>query len=95
MAPNRQSILKRFTRFTRNSLQGICDGAGALVLASEEAVKQNNLTPIARLLGYSAVGVDPTIMGFGPVPAIQNVLKVCGKSLNDIDLIEVNKNVVS
>lgn len=61
-----------------------------MVLASEEAVKQNSFTPLARVVAYSTVGVDPSIMGVGPVPAIQNVLKVAGKTLNDIDLIEVH-----
>lgn len=60
-----------------------------MVLASEEAVSQNNLTPLARVVAYSTVGVDPSIMGIGPVPAIQTVLKLAGKTLNDIDLIEV------
>lgn len=60
-----------------------------MVLASEDTVKQNNFTPLARVVAYSTVGVDPTIMGIGPVPAIQNVLKAAGKTLNDIDLIEV------
>lgn len=59
-------------------------------MASEEAVSQNKLTPLARLVAYSTVGVPPEIMGIGPVPAIQNVLKVAGLTLNDIDLIEVN-----
>lgn len=67
--------------------QGISDGAGALVLASEEAAK--NLKPLARLVGWSYVGVDPSIMGIGPVPAIENLLKVTKLTLNDIDLIEV------
>lgn len=70
--------------------QGVNDGAGALILASEEAVKQHKLTPLARLLGWSFVGVDPSIMGIGPVPAIRNLLKVTGLKLEDIDLIEVN-----
>lgn len=70
--------------------QGICDGAGAIVLASDEAASKNNLKPLARIVGFSTVGVDPSIMGIGPVPAIQNVLKVTGKTLNDIDLIEVS-----
>lgn len=48
------------------------------------------MTPLARLVAYSAVGVPPEIMGIGPVPAIQNVLKVAGLTLNDIDLIEVS-----
>jgi len=70
--------------------QGICDGAGAVIIASEAAVKEYNLTPLARILGYGIAGVDPSIMGIGPVPAIQKVLKIAGKTLNDIDLIEVN-----
>lgn len=65
------------------------DGAGALVLASEESVKQNGFKPIARLAGWSFVGVDPAIMGIGPVPAIQNLLRVSNLTLNDIDLVEV------
>lgn len=56
-------------------------------MASEEAAK--SLKPLARLVGWSYVGVDPSIMGIGPVPAIQNLLKVTNTSLNDIDLIEV------
>lgn len=60
-----------------------------MILASEEAVSKNNLKPLARIVGYSVVGVDPSIMGIGPAPAIKNLLKVTGKSLKDIDLIEV------
>lgn len=60
------------------------------MIASEEAVNQNGLKPLARLVAYSTVGVPPEIMGIGPVPAIQNVLKVSGLSLSDIDLIEVD-----
>lgn len=71
------------------NFQGICDGAASVLIASEEAVKANGLTPLARLVAYSTVGVPPEIMGIGPVPAIQNVLKVAGLSLSDIDLFEV------
>ena len=60
-----------------------------MLLASEEAVNEQNLKPLARLVAYSSVGVQPEIMGIGPVPAIQNVLKVAGLTLNDIDLVEV------
>lgn len=74
--------------------QGICDGAAAVIVASEEAVNENGLKPLARLVAYSAVGVPPEIMGIGPVPAIQNVLKVSGLTLNDIDLIEVGQTFV-
>jgi len=68
---------------------GICDGAGAIVLASEDAVKANNLTPLAKLLGYHISGCDPSIMGIGPVPAIRALLSKTGYNLSDIDLIEV------
>lgn len=60
-------------------------------MASEEAVKQYNLTPLARLVAYSTVGVPPEIMGIGPVPAIQNVLKVAGVKQDDVDLFEINE----
>ena len=56
-------------------LQGICDGAGVVIVASENACSKYNLTPLARLVAYDVVGVDPTIMGIGPAYAIQNVLK--------------------
>eukprot|EP00808_Paulinella_micropora_P030411 g35901.t1 len=58
---------------TAGSAAGICDGAGALVLAAEEAVQQHGLTPLARIVSYGLAGVDPTIMGIGPVPAMQEV----------------------
>lgn len=70
-------------------MQGICDGAGVVIIASEEAVKKHDLTPLARLVDYSVVGVDPTIMGIGPVYAIRNLLGKTGKTLEDIDLFEV------
>lgn len=85
------TLFKKNGLVTAGTASGICDGAGAILLASEEAVKQHNLTPLARLVGYSSVGVEPSIMGIGPVPAIQNVLKVTGKSLDDIDLFEINE----
>ena len=71
------------------ALQGICDGAGAVVLASEAAVKEHSLTPLARLVGYAVAGVEPTIMGIGPAPAIRKLLEKSGLSLNDIALVEV------
>lgn len=52
-------------------------------------MKAEGLTPLARLVGWSTVGVEPSIMGIGPVPAIQNLLKATNLTLNDIDLIEV------
>lgn len=59
-------------------------------MASEEAIKKHNLKPLSRLVGYAVVGVDPSIMGIGPVPAIKRLLSLTGKELKDIDLIEVS-----
>lgn len=76
---------------TAGSASGICDGAAALVLATEEAVKQHGLTPLARIAGWVTVGVDPRIMGIGPSPAIKALLARSKLSLKDIGPIEVNE----
>ncbi|XP_048483808.1 3-ketoacyl-CoA thiolase, mitochondrial-like [Plutella xylostella] len=76
---------------TAGNSSGINDGAGCVLLASEEAVRQHSLTPLARLLGWSFVGVDPSVMGIGPVPAIRNVLRETGVKLEDVDLVEINE----
>jgi acetyl-CoA acyltransferase 2 len=76
---------------TAGSASGICDGAATVLVASEEAVKAHNLAPLARIVSWHRVGCDPTIMGFGPVPAIQGALKAGGLTLQDIDLIEINE----
>ncbi|XP_047535923.1 3-ketoacyl-CoA thiolase, mitochondrial-like [Vanessa atalanta] len=82
-------VFKKEGLVTAGTASGISDGAGALVIASEEAAK--NLKPLARLVGWSYVGVDPSIMGVGPVPAIENLLKATKLTLNDVDLIEINE----
>lgn len=76
---------------TAGSASGICDGAGAIILASEEAIKTEGLKPLARLIGYSIIGVEPSIMGIGPAPAIKNLLNLTGKTLDDIELVEINE----
>lgn len=76
---------------TAGNASGICDGAAALVLASEEAVKKHNLKPLARLVQWHVAGVDPTIMGIGPVPAIRGALARAGLELADLDLVEINE----
>ena len=73
-----------------NSSQ-MSDGAGAVILASEAALKRFNLTPIGRFLGYSVAGVPPEIMGIGPIKAIPKVLKQVGLKLDDLDWIELNE----
>ena len=67
------------------------DGAAFVLVMSEEMVKELNLKPIARLISYSVAGVDPRIMGVGPVAAVPKALKKAGMKLNDIDLIELNE----
>ena len=70
---------------------GISDGAAMMVMAGRDWAERSGKTPIGRLLGWSAVGVDPTIMGFGPVPAIQSLLRQTETTLDDWDLVEVNE----
>ncbi|CAG2115949.1 unnamed protein product, partial [Medioppia subpectinata] len=76
---------------TAGNASGVNDGAGALVLACEKAVSMHGLQPLARIVGSACVGVDPTIMGYGPVPTIRKVLEKTGLSLADMDVIEVNE----
>jgi len=70
---------------------GICDGAGALVVASAQYAQKKGLKPLARVLGYGVAGCDPRIMGIGPVPAIQQLLGSLEWGLKDVDLVEVNE----
>jgi acetyl-CoA acyltransferase len=67
------------------------DGAAFVVVMSEKMIKQLNLKPIARMVSYAAAGVDPRIMGIGPVAAVPKALKIANLKLNDIDLIELNE----
>lgn len=76
---------------TAATSSGICDGAGSIIVASEEAVKEHNLTPLCRLVSYGVVGCDPTIMGIGPVPAIQMALQKANLTLADVDRVEINE----
>lgn len=76
---------------TAGNASGICDGAAALVVASEEYAEANDLEPVGRLIGWAVAGVDPAHMGIGPAPAIRDVLEQTGLSLDEMDLIEVNE----
>jgi 3-oxoadipyl-CoA thiolase len=76
---------------TAGNASGINDGASALLLASEEAVKLFNLTPMARVVSTAVAGVHPNVMGLGPVPATQKALQRAGLSVQDLDLIELNE----
>jgi acetyl-CoA acetyltransferase family protein len=76
---------------TAGNASGIVDGGAALVIASAKGVKDHGLTPLARLTHWAYVGVEPTLMGIGPVPATRRVLEKSGLSLQEIDLVEVNE----
>ena len=78
-------------RVTAANASGINDGAAALVLASGEAVEKYGLKPMAKLIGWGQGGVDPKIMGVGPVPASRNAMAKAGVTIDDIDLIEANE----
>ncbi len=76
---------------TAGNASGIVDGGAALMLASEQAVREKGLKPMARLVAWAAVGVDPAFMGMGPAPATRKALDRAGLKLADLDLIEVNE----
>jgi len=76
---------------TPGNSSGITDGAAAVVLASEQFVQQNSLKPLARILAATSAGVDPRVMGIGPVPAIRKLEQKHGLKLGDFDLVELNE----
>jgi acetyl-CoA acetyltransferase family protein len=76
---------------TAGNASGICDGAAALVVAGETYARERGLQPIGRLVGWGVAGVDPTIMGIGPVPASRRALAHAGLVLDDMDLVEINE----
>ena len=76
---------------TAGNSSGITDGAAALVVMSEQALKESGSEPLARLVDYEIVGVAPEIMGIGPVPAIRSLLARQNISLSDVDLVELNE----
>src|ERR1700750_2621192 len=80
---------------TAGNSDGLNDGAAAILLASEEAVKNYNLQPLARVISMGIAGVDPAIMGLGPVPASQKAIYRAGLKIEDIDLIELNEAFAS
>lgn len=80
---------------TAGNSSGVNDGSSVLLLASEEAVKQYNLTPMARVVSRGVAGVDPAIMGVGPVPATQKAVQRAGLNMSDIGLFELNEAFAS
>ena len=86
-----ESADKGQPRVTAANASGINDGAAAIVLASGEAVEKYGLKPMAKLISWGQGGVDPKIMGVGPVPASRQALKKAGLTIDDIDLVEANE----
>ena len=80
---------------TAGNASGINDGAASLIIASEEAVEKYGLKPIARIVSSGTVGVDPTVMGIGPVPAIRQALKRAQLTIEDMDRVEINEAFAS
>jgi acetyl-CoA C-acetyltransferase len=86
-----RAAFKKDGLVTAGNASGVNDGAGAVVLASGAAVKSAGLKPLARLVSYAHAGVEPTIMGIGPVPATRLALAKAGLTINDLDVIESNE----
>lgn len=76
---------------TAGNASGVNDGAAAMLVASENSVKTHGLKPMARILGMATAGVEPRIMGIGPVPAVRKLLEKQAISVDDIDVIELNE----
>lgn len=84
-------VFSKTGSITAGNSSGITDGAAALVLASEQMVKRDNLKPLARIAAVTSAGVDPRTMGIGPVPALQKMEAKHGLKLQDFDLVELNE----
>jgi acetyl-CoA C-acetyltransferase len=80
---------------TAGNASGITDAAAAVLVTSDEAANELGLKPMARLVDWEVVGVDPRIMGIGPVPAVQALLERQGLSAADVDLVELNEAFAS
>jgi acetyl-CoA C-acetyltransferase len=84
-------VFKKDGTIHAGNSSGIVDAGAAVVLATESFVKRNNTPVMARIVGYTIAGVDPAIMGIGPVPAVRTLLKKNNLQLEDIDVIELNE----
>jgi acetyl-CoA acetyltransferase family protein len=84
-------IVRRDGTVTAGNASGVNDGAAALIIASEEAARRNGLTPRARVLGAAVAGVPPRIMGIGPAPASEKLMKRLGLKIGDFDVVELNE----
>jgi acetyl-CoA C-acetyltransferase len=90
-----RAVFQKDGTVTAGNASGINDGAAALVLARASAAEKSGLTPRARILGYAHSGVRPEVMGIGPIPAVEMLLKRTGLSATDFDVIESNEAFAS
>jgi acetyl-CoA C-acetyltransferase len=90
-----QPVFEKDGTVTAGNASGLNDGAAAVVLATADAAQNAGLTPKFRVLDYAHAGVRPEVMGIGPVPAVQNLLKKTGLSVHDFDVIESNEAFAS
>lgn len=86
-----RAVFKKDGSVTAGNASGINDGAAAVVLMDAAEAEKQGVTPKMRLVGYALAGVDPTIMGIGPVPAVENVMARTGLKIDDMDVIELNE----
>ncbi|MFK7784580.1 MAG: acetyl-CoA C-acyltransferase, partial [Crocinitomicaceae bacterium] len=86
-----RAVFKKDGSVTAGNSSGLNDGSAALLIASEDAVKKYNLNPIARIVGAAVAGVEPRIMGIGPVYASEKILKRSGLTLDQMDILEMNE----
>jgi acetyl-CoA acyltransferase len=84
-------IVRADGTITAGNASGINDGACAMLVASESAVKEQGLTPLARVVAWAVAGVEPRVMGIGPAPASQKVLQLAGMNIEQMDVIELNE----
>lgn len=91
LAKLRGAFKKEGGSVTAGNASGLNDGAGAMLIASEDGLKQHNLTPMARIVSSGVSGVEPRIMGIGPVEASKLALKRAGLTMNDMDILEFNE----
>jgi acetyl-CoA C-acetyltransferase len=86
-----QPVFRKGGTVHAGNSSGVTDGAASMLVAGEAAVKRHGLRPLARIVGYAQAGVDPKIMGIGPVPATRKLLAATGVTLEQIDLVELNE----
>ena len=84
-------VFKKDGTVTAGNASGICDGSASVIVASEDFAKAHGLTPLARLVSWGVAGVDPSVMGIGPAPAIRKALARAQVALADVDRVEVNE----